>query len=133
MAASMFGIQSFLDVYTAGGLLDDISIILVYYALINQMYYFLDPLYILKSCRRSCSFKVTHRDGEKYLPNFTQLQAENLYEGSKMDLTYHAHDTLFVFWVSMFYLPALPFGIVASIFAFYTNFLYLKLKMLSIH
>lgn len=63
MAASFFTISNFSDLFTAGGLLDDISIVLVYYALIHQLGYLIDPIHIIKQCRRCCMFKVTHRDG----------------------------------------------------------------------
>ena len=78
-------------------------------------------------------FKVTHRDGETYLPKFTQLQAEQEFEGPELDLTFHVHDTLFVFWVAMFYLPILPVGAIAALLAFYTNVMYVKLKILTQH
>jgi hypothetical protein len=54
-------------------------------------------------------------------------------EGPELDLTFHVHDTLFVFWVAMFYLPILPISLVAALFAFYTNVMYLKLKILTQH
>lgn len=117
----------------AGGLIDDISVVLVYYAIIHQLYYLIDPYNIFKRCRICCMFKVTHKDGETYLPNFTQIEAEQLFEGPELDITYHVIDTLFVFWVAMFYLPLLPVGILSPLFAFATNIAYLKYKLLTTH
>jgi len=54
-------------------------------------------------------------------------------EGPELDLTFHVHDTLFVFWVAMFYLPILPVTVIAAFLAFYTNVMYLKLKILTQH
>lgn len=60
----MFGVQSFMDLFTAGGLIDDVSAVLVYYAIFHQLYYIIDPINIFRKCRRTCMFKITHRDGE---------------------------------------------------------------------
>lgn len=58
MVTSFFAISNFTDLFTAGGLLDEISIVLTYYALIHQLGYLIDPMYIFKSCRKCCMFKV---------------------------------------------------------------------------
>ena len=44
MATSFFAISNFTDLFTAGGLLDEISIVLTYYALIHQLGYLIDPM-----------------------------------------------------------------------------------------
>ena len=61
------------------------------------------------------------------------MQAEQVFEGTELNLTFHVHDTLFIFWVAMFYLPILPVGAIAALLAFYTNVMYLKLKLLTQH
>lgn len=134
MGASFFGVTNFEAQFTAGGLVDDISAVFVYYALIHQLFYLIDPLYLFKQCRKCCLFKVTQKsDGEVYLPKLTQSEAEQLFEGPKLDITMHVHDTVFVFWVAMFYMPLLPAGCFAALLAFYTNVMYVKLKLLTQH
>lgn len=76
---------------------------------------------------------MSHRDGDKYLPNYSNKEAEILFEGPELDITYHVHDTLFVFWVAVFYLPMLPVGILGAFFAFACNFMFLKYKLLTSH
>lgn len=115
-------------------MIDDISATLIYYAVLHQLWYLIDPLNILKSCQKTaCLFKVTHQDGNVYLPKYTQLQAEQLYEGPEFDVTIHVHDTLFVFWVAMFYLPLLPTAAIAAMVVFLTNSIYVKIRLLTRH
>ena len=52
MAAAFFSVATFPDQFTAGGLLDDIAIILIYYALIHQLWYLIDPKSLLKWFRK---------------------------------------------------------------------------------
>lgn len=61
------------------------------------------------------------------------MEAEKLYEGPELDITYHVHDTLFVFWVAIFYLPILPLGILAASCAYASNIMFLKYKLLLVH
>lgn len=132
--ASFFSLGNFSDQFRAGGMIDDISAALIYYAVLHQLWYVIDPVSILKACLKSaCLFKVTHQDGNVYLPKYTQLQAEQLYEGPEFDVTFHIHDTLFVFWVAMFYLPMLPTGAIAALLAFLSNVAYVKVRLLTRH
>jgi len=48
-------------------------------------------------------------------------------------VTYHVHDTLFVFWVAMFYMPLLPAAAIAAMLAFLTNIAYVKIRLLTKH
>jgi hypothetical protein len=60
--ASFYSLGNFSDQFRAGGLVDDISAVLVYYAVLHQIWYMIDPLNILKMCIKTacCMFRVTH-------------------------------------------------------------------------
>lgn len=60
--ASFFSLSNFSDQFRAGGLIDDISAVLVYYALIHQIWYMIDPISIIKAIMKNCCcmFRVTH-------------------------------------------------------------------------
>jgi hypothetical protein len=60
--ASFFSLSNFSDQFRAGGLIDDISAILVYYGLIHQIWYMIDPVSIIKAIMKNCCcmFRVTH-------------------------------------------------------------------------
>lgn len=43
------------------------------------------------------------------------------------------HDTVFVFWIAMFYMGLLPVGLIAALVTFGTNAVYVKYKLLKHH
>ena len=51
MAASFFAVTNLNAQFEAGGLLDDISAVLIYYAIIQQLWYMIDPWHLIKICR----------------------------------------------------------------------------------
>jgi len=98
-----------LNFYGKGGLIENMYPVLIVNAFVNPFLVIFDPVYIFKLYNRRKALK----DG----PNskLTQEQAHELFQGPPFDIDWRYGYLIMTMFLTMFYAPILPMGIVYTI------------------
>ncbi|CAI2378511.1 unnamed protein product [Moneuplotes crassus] len=95
--------------FDSGGLMVDVFYIVITISLISPFSYLFDPAYLIRLCKRWNE----ERKGEK--SKLTQRQANELFEGSPLDMAQRYSNTMLLFCMAVFYVFPMPIISVISL------------------